>query len=104
MPSVKLGVPSMEAALMEGTPGLTPEDLQLPALPPVDEEVSTSLPNTYQYSALLHCAGLSPSTAVNTFCSHSKGLLEEKRGPQLDVLSHQKRNPFLVSHKPPRNF
>lgn len=29
----------MKAALTEGTPGLNPEDLQLPTLPPVDEEV-----------------------------------------------------------------
>lgn len=39
IPSVAPGVPSMEVALSEGTPGLTPEDLRLPALPPVDEEV-----------------------------------------------------------------
>lgn len=38
--SVGVGVPSMEVALTEGTPGLSPDDLQLPTLPPVDEEVS----------------------------------------------------------------
>ena len=40
IPSVGIGVPTMEAVLTEGTPGLNPDDLQLPALPPVDEEVS----------------------------------------------------------------
>lgn len=30
---------------MEGTPGLTPDDLHLPALPPVDEEVGSHVPN-----------------------------------------------------------
>jgi len=38
IPSVSAGV-SAETALLEGTPGLTPDDVYLPTLPPVDEEV-----------------------------------------------------------------
>eukprot|EP00752_Nemacystus_decipiens_P010794 g9601.t1 len=37
IPSVTTGI-SAETALLEGTPGLTPDDLHLPALPPVDVE------------------------------------------------------------------
>lgn len=40
IPSVATGL-SAEMALSEGTPGLTPDDLHLPALPPVDIEVVT---------------------------------------------------------------
>lgn len=46
IPSVTAGV-SAEAALSEGTPGLAPDDLHLPALPPVDEEVNSA----YWYQA-----------------------------------------------------
>lgn len=38
IPSVSAGI-STETALLEGTPGLTPDDVYLPTLPPVDEEV-----------------------------------------------------------------
>ncbi len=38
IPSVSAGV-SADTALLEGTPGLTPDDVYLPTLPPVDEEV-----------------------------------------------------------------
>jgi len=38
IPSVS-AVVSAETALLEGTPGLTPDDVYLPTLPPVDEEV-----------------------------------------------------------------